>query len=78
MRKSGDENARLLREHVAKIAESNRLLGMMQAIEEIAIFASQDGVTVDAIMGHCIRKSCQVTEEHAREFKGDSKMGEYG
>ena len=78
MRKSGDENARLLREHVARIADSNRLLGMMQAIEDVAIFASRDGVTVDQIMGHCIRKSCLVASEHAREFTGESKMGEYG
>ena len=53
---------------VERIAESNRLLGMMQAIEEVAKYASIPGVTVT----HCLYKSSQVVAEHLREFgKGE-------
>jgi len=57
---------------VERIAESNRLLGMMQAIEEVAKYASLPGVTVTHILAHCLYKSSQVVAEHLREFgKGE-------
>jgi len=57
---------------VVKIAESNRLLGMMQGIEDVGKFASMRGVTVDAVLAHCVHKSELVAAEHAREFgKGE-------
>ena len=63
MRKGGDNKLEIL---VAKIAESNRLLGMMQAYEEMAIWCNDTGYM--EVVLHCLHKSEQVAAEHTREF----------
>ena len=53
-----------------RIAESNRLLGMIQAYEEVSMWCNDTG-HIEVVL-HCLYKSRQVAAEHTREFgKGE-------